>query len=234
MRKCHFCHGDVGDAAILCPHCRKNAIAGRASTPLPMDAPAAVAVASTTKACPFCAAEIRDGAIVCIHCRQRLPRPSVAPWRVALQCGLGFAALVIVAKLYSASFPAPVIPAPASVNAAAPAIVKPTRPVMPVPVSRKLQLLVSGGDPILLIRNASTEHYHDLAVSIVVGGHAFGQYVSRLRTPDFAPRQEFHFDMRDAATIEGVRFDPSQYRPSQVIVTGHHEDGTEGAWSGSQ
>jgi hypothetical protein len=29
MRKCHHCHGDIGDAAIVCPHCRRETIPGR-------------------------------------------------------------------------------------------------------------------------------------------------------------------------------------------------------------
>jgi hypothetical protein len=67
MRKCHFCHGDIDDAAILCPHCGKNTIAGRVATP------SEPATAPTTRTCPFCAEDIQHAAIVCKHCGRDLP-----------------------------------------------------------------------------------------------------------------------------------------------------------------
>jgi hypothetical protein len=33
MRKCPFCHGDIGDAAIVCPHCRRATLPGPSSEP---------------------------------------------------------------------------------------------------------------------------------------------------------------------------------------------------------
>src|ERR1700724_520553 len=41
MRKCHFCQGNIGDAAIVCPHCRKDTIAGHTTAPLQIEIEAA-------------------------------------------------------------------------------------------------------------------------------------------------------------------------------------------------
>src|SRR5438477_8243465 len=100
MRKCHFCHGEIGDAAILCPHCRKDTIADR--TTLPSEP-----TTTTTKTCPFCAEEIQAAAIVCKHCGRDLtpaaPLPRPKPRVGAIVLGVVGLLAIIVWILSSAA-----------------------------------------------------------------------------------------------------------------------------------
>jgi hypothetical protein len=111
MRKCHFCHGDIGDAAIVCQHCRKDTIAGRTRAPL---------VAPSTKTCPFCAEEIQTAASVCKHCGRDLA-PVVAREVKSSHAGrnvlvvLGVACLVVLfIAIMSQSSPEPTAPSQAA------------------------------------------------------------------------------------------------------------------------
>lgn len=36
MRKCRYCDGPIEDAAIVCPHCKRDLFPGRAAVPVPL------------------------------------------------------------------------------------------------------------------------------------------------------------------------------------------------------
>jgi hypothetical protein len=82
MRKCHFCHEAIPDAAVVCAHCGRDLIPGRHTSP-PMVTPPTSAPPPTLKMCPFCAEEIQAAAIKCKHCGSLLDQPaaSAAPAR---------------------------------------------------------------------------------------------------------------------------------------------------------
>jgi hypothetical protein len=72
MRRCRYCVQEIPDAATVCPHCSRDLIPGRHTTPA-MVTPTSSAPLATVKTCPFCAEEIQAAAIVCKHCRKDLP-----------------------------------------------------------------------------------------------------------------------------------------------------------------
>ena len=80
MRRCRFCQEDIEDAATVCPHCSRDLIPGRHTTPAMMTPTTSVLTASV-KACPFCAEEIQDAAIKCKHCGSMLTEAAPPPVR---------------------------------------------------------------------------------------------------------------------------------------------------------